>query len=279
MKIDKYTTSQGHNFSTGTWLDLHFDACRLEYENMVRSVGIQSGMKVLDAGCGNGRFLDIIAELVTSSGEITAIDLAEENIDTVNSLINSNHFNVPVSAAIGNVTSLNFPDNSFDVVWCANVTQYLDETNLIKALSEFKRVLKPNGIVAIKETDGTSYFFYPTNNLTLLWDSVKPMTKFDQQRWFIHPLQMKTLLSDNGFNNTQQSTHLIDRRFPLDKATTDYLARLFELEDVNWSPIDQQTSENQEEWKKLLNKNSPSHILSQPNFFWREGHVLALGNK
>jgi ubiquinone/menaquinone biosynthesis C-methylase UbiE len=277
--MDKYTTSQGHNFSTSAWLDLHFDACKLEYENMVRSVGVKPGWKVLEAGCGNGRFLDIIAKLITSSGEISAIDLAQENIDEVENLVKSNQFNVPVSASVGDVTSLDFPDNSFDLVWCANVTQYLDETNLSKAINEFKRVLKPNGTVAIKETDGTSYFFYPTKNVTLLWDSIKPMSQFDKQRWFIHPLQMKSLLEQHGFTSTRQSTQLIDRRFPLDEKTKKYLSKLFELEDVNWSAIDQQTPENQEEWNKLLNKDSPEYILSQPDFFWREGHILAMGNK
>ena len=85
--MSKYTTSQGHDFSTGDWLDLHFDACKPEYGSMIKSIGIKPGWKVLDAGCGNGRFLDILSELVTSQGEIVAIDLAEENIKAVNNAV------------------------------------------------------------------------------------------------------------------------------------------------------------------------------------------------
>lgn len=277
--MDKYTTTQGHNFSTKEWLDLHFDACRSEYENMVRSIGIQSSWKVLDAGCGNGRFLDILSELVTSSGEIFAVDIAQENIDSIKGIIKLNHFKSRISAIVGDVTSLKFPDNTFDLIWCANVTQYLDKNSLIKTINGFRRILKPGGTVAIKETDGTSYFFYPTNNFNLLWDSVKLMAPADRQRWFDNPIELKLFLSQFGFKNTKQSTHLIERRFPLDKKTKKYLNTLFEIEDVNWSEIKKQTAENQQEWKKILDKNSSSYILSQKNFFWREGHMLATGYK
>ena len=144
--MDKYTTSQGHDFSTSGWLDLHFEACKNEYENMVKSLPIQPGWKILDAGCGNGRFLDILSDLITSSGEICAIDLAQENVNAVKDTISSGHFNSRVFSNVGDVTSLDFPDNTFDLVWCANVTQYLDEANLNKTIEGFKRVLKPGEI-------------------------------------------------------------------------------------------------------------------------------------
>jgi len=258
---------------------LHFDACRPEYENMVKTIGIRPGWRVLDAGCGNGRFLGILSELATYKGELYAIDLASENIDAVKSYIKQNCFVAPVIASVGNVSILDFPDNYFDLVWCANVTQYLDKDGLDRSISEFKRVLKPGGAVAIKETDGSSYFFYPTKSVSLLWDTINKMNKRDIHRWFIHPIEMKQFLSKVGFIDAKQTTHLIERRFPLDEMSQRYLAKLFELEDVNWSAIDRQTPENQREWRKIMDKNLPEYILSQPNFFWREGHILATGIK
>jgi ubiquinone/menaquinone biosynthesis C-methylase UbiE len=277
--MKKYTTSHGHNFSTGEWLDLHFDACKFEYEEMVKTIPIQPGWRVLDAGSGNGRFLNVLSKLVTKSGEIDAIDLAQENIDDIHGAIKSHKFEAKVSATVGDVTQLNFPDNTFDLVWCANVTQYLDKSKLEKTITEFKRVLKPGGTVAIKETDGTSYFFYPTKNFTLLWDSIKLMSPVERQRWFDHPLELSFLLHSYGFTHTRQSTHLIERRNPLDANSKKYLATLFNIQDVNWSSIEIQTSDNQQQWIELLNQDSPTYILSQPNFYWREGHILATGNK
>lgn len=47
-------TSTGHELSESSYLDSHFETMKPEYETMIRSVGIQSGWKVLDAGCGGG---------------------------------------------------------------------------------------------------------------------------------------------------------------------------------------------------------------------------------
>jgi hypothetical protein len=49
------TTPVSFTHKTGTapaYLDLHFEACRPAYEAMLRSVGLQSGWRVIDAGCG-----------------------------------------------------------------------------------------------------------------------------------------------------------------------------------------------------------------------------------
>lgn len=63
------------------WLDVHYAACQPEYEEMMCRVGFQTGWRVLDAGCGGGSYLPLLAQLVGSTGKVTAIDL---NVDTVN---------------------------------------------------------------------------------------------------------------------------------------------------------------------------------------------------
>ena len=70
------TTSTGHDLSEGSYLDAHFEAMRPEYEIMIRSVGIQPGWRMLDAGCGSGSILPLLAELVGEGGHISALDLA-----------------------------------------------------------------------------------------------------------------------------------------------------------------------------------------------------------
>jgi hypothetical protein len=43
------------------WIDGHYAVCRPEYEPMLRSVGLQRGWRVLDAGSGSGSFLPLLA--------------------------------------------------------------------------------------------------------------------------------------------------------------------------------------------------------------------------
>ena len=47
--------------------------------------------------------------------------------------------------------SFPFPDDQFDAVWCANVTHYLRDDDLRTAMAEFRRVVRPGGMVAIKD--------------------------------------------------------------------------------------------------------------------------------
>jgi hypothetical protein len=65
------------------FLDAHFEACRPEYEAMIRSVGLQPNWRVLDAACGAGSFLPLIASLVGSAGSVSAFDLAPDTVAVV----------------------------------------------------------------------------------------------------------------------------------------------------------------------------------------------------
>jgi arsenite methyltransferase len=58
---------------------------------MIRSVGIKPGWRVLDAGCGGGSFLPLLAELVGKDGNVSALDPAPENIEAPVLLLNGEH--------------------------------------------------------------------------------------------------------------------------------------------------------------------------------------------
>ena len=60
-------SSTGQVGTAGGFLDTHFEACRPEYEAMIRSVGLQPGWRVLDAACGGGSYLPLISALVLVS--------------------------------------------------------------------------------------------------------------------------------------------------------------------------------------------------------------------
>src|SRR5438477_4034298 len=59
-----------------TWLDVHFDGCEPEYRAMLAEAGIRPGNRVLDLGCGNGRFLELIRAAVGPTGAAVGVDLS-----------------------------------------------------------------------------------------------------------------------------------------------------------------------------------------------------------
>lgn len=159
MSIGRPTTT-GHAESDGSWLDSHYQSARLEYEGALRSVGLRPGCRVLDAGCGGGGFLPFMSRLVGSSGSVIAVDLAPENISCVGAL-GSDCGLANVRGQVGSILDLPFADSSFDAVWSANVMQYFSEAECSRCLGEFKRVVRPGGIVAIKDFDAHFLRIHP----------------------------------------------------------------------------------------------------------------------
>ena len=165
--IEAYASTSGQLMTEVGWLDAHFETCRPEYGAMLRSVGIQTGWHVLDAGCGGGSFLPLISELVGPSGRIAALDLASDNIAAVEQRVVEWDLPTPVDARVGSVLALPYADDTFDAVWCAATSQYLTGAELATSLAEFRRVVRPGGLVAIKDVDGTAIGFVPAPPLII----------------------------------------------------------------------------------------------------------------
>ncbi|MEJ8642025.1 class I SAM-dependent methyltransferase [Streptomyces sp. MS1.HAVA.3] len=148
-----YTASTGLGFTHHGIVDAHFRACQDPYEHLLERAGIQRGWSVLDAGCGPGEFLPWLAELVGPEGRVSAIDLATENAALAAGRIGLLKPACPVDVRQGDLLRMPYPDDSFDAVWCANTVQYFDDRQLDLALTEMMRVVRPGGIVAVKELD------------------------------------------------------------------------------------------------------------------------------
>ncbi len=161
MTFDETTNSAGQTATGTVWLDLHFEACRPEYEHIIRSVGIERGWHVLDAGCGAGSFVPLIAEAVGSRGKVTAVDHAPDNIERVEQRLKGWSLPCKVDVQMASLQSLPFADHAFDAVWLANTSQYLPDDELARARSEFHRILKRGGTLPLKDVDLGLWAVYP----------------------------------------------------------------------------------------------------------------------
>ena len=97
--------------------------------------------RVLDIGCGIGGPARYLAH--TYGCLVGGIDLTPELIETGEVLTRRTGLEGKVTLGIGDALALEFPDQSFDVVWCQNVTMNIaDKAGF---LAEAYRVLKPGG--------------------------------------------------------------------------------------------------------------------------------------
>jgi SAM-dependent methyltransferase len=96
---------------------------------------LQPGERVLDLGCGAGRF---VAALRQAGADAIGVDLAEGALERARR-------NVP--GADFSTTTETIPDSSVDLVWCSEVIEHVPDTAVL--LSEARRVLKTGGRILV----------------------------------------------------------------------------------------------------------------------------------
>jgi len=107
---------------------------------------LKPGYKILDIACGVGIPSLKAAELVAPTGSVIGVDLAPGMIDLARTRATRLGL-TNISFQEGDAEGLPFADESFDAVLCH--LGLIHFTDRIKALSEMRRVLKPEGRVAI----------------------------------------------------------------------------------------------------------------------------------
>ena len=94
--------------------------------------------KILDFGSGFG----LVSQFLDENNEVVAIEPEKEMLFAY-----SNHTYEKILGSLEQVEK--FESESFDIVLCHNVLEYIEENNREKYLSEFKRVLKRDGKLSI----------------------------------------------------------------------------------------------------------------------------------
>lgn len=94
--------------------------------------------KILDAGCGTGGLMDILSGFGATRG----IDFSSEAVKFAKA---RGHKVYEAS-----VEKIPFRDNTFDLVTSIDVIYHKAVKNDVRALSEFARVLKPNGVLILR---------------------------------------------------------------------------------------------------------------------------------
>ncbi|WP_308796559.1 methyltransferase domain-containing protein [Agromyces silvae] len=118
---------------------------------------LADGARVLDVGSGPGTITLDLARRVRP-GEVIGVDASAEVVAQANGLAESE--GVPnVRFETGDAYALEFPDDSFDVVHAHQVLQHLGRP--IDALREWRRVLRPGGVLAVRDVDYGGVIFEP----------------------------------------------------------------------------------------------------------------------
>ena len=272
-----HISSTGLSMSASDWLDVHFLAMQPEYEEMLRWVGIQPNWHVLDAASGSGSFLPLMTELVGSGGRVSAIDMDPKNVRVIEDRAKQSQWLAPVSARVGTILELPYEDQSFDAVWCANTTEYLSDDELHKMLREFRRVVRPGGLIAIKDYDVTAQQFQPCRpTLFLHFHEALARAGKVQHYGLLRVIQLAGWLRMAGLVEVRQKPTLMLRFSPLRPVEKTLICDI-----LKWFSKQAQTTdlpmEELQIWKQLADVDSAEHIINHPDFQYRTIQTVFLG--
>jgi SAM-dependent methyltransferase len=203
-------------------------ALKLEAELIQKHV--RSG-RMLDVGCSAGDFFDFFpADLWERHGvELSASTAA----------YTSKRYSIPVNAGV--LRDAQLASGSFDLVSMIDMFYYADDP--LADLVEAKRILKPEGILAI-EIAGQAYMFARSKGLiALLLDQRWCRLSSDSHLYWFNPLGLNRLLHKAGFQpfewyvtpSPRHGNVLIDSLTSLHFSILRSLSSV-SLRSLNWAP-------------------------------------------
>jgi len=116
---------------------------------------LHAGLDLLDVGCGPGTITLDLAERV-APGRVRGVDASEAVIEQATASAEGR-----VEFAVDDAYQLDAADASFDVVHAHQVLQHL--TDPVAALVEWRRVLRPGGLLAVRDSDYAGFFWAPSD--------------------------------------------------------------------------------------------------------------------
>jgi len=219
-------------------------------------LNLPPGSRGLDAGCGIGLHLPIMAEAVGEGGDVTGLDLSPKFLVRAGKIVKESGFSGRVSLKKGDVNALPFDDNTFDWTWSANLVGYqpvFDPMVSVASIMELARVVKPGGIVAIIFWSSQQLLCgYPMleARLNATTPGIAPFTTGMSSN--SHSLRGLGWFRAAGLKDVRARTFVGDVRAPLSDEIKAAMVSLFEM---RWGGAKSEV--DQEVWDEY-------HSLSQP---------------
>lgn len=130
---------------------------------MLDRIGVASGWRCLDIGCGPRGITNILSERVGPSGRVIGLDMDEQHLAHARA-----HAPANVEFVRGDAFGSDLPAGSFDLVHMRFVASTAGDPE--KLIREAMRLARPGGVVALQEPDGSTLNCDPPHPA---WDRLK----------------------------------------------------------------------------------------------------------
>lgn len=165
--------------------------------------GLKPGAHLLELGCGVGSMTSWLANCVTPSGRITAIDSSADQIHEAQKRC-AQHQNIQFTVASALDTGL--PVQSFDMIYFRLLLMHVPES--MDLLLHAKSLLKPGGLLVCEEAAIDSTFTDPKVPEQLILHEIA--NKMSQERGCDYNIarRLGSLLMEAGYSDVKASAYV-----------------------------------------------------------------------
>src|SRR5262245_40702440 len=119
-------------------------------EALFRRIGLRSGMRVVEIGCGSGNTACWVAGQVGPTGTVHAIDVSAGQIEQARKQAARRRLR-NIEFQVADAYSPRLPEGAFDLAYCRLVLMHL--TRPADALAAMRGLVRPGGVVVCEEMD------------------------------------------------------------------------------------------------------------------------------
>ncbi len=263
------------------WLETHHISKIVERRQMIRDLQLKTGSFIVDAGCGPGLWTPLLAETIGPRGRIIGVDISAEALVTAQQRSYKQWYRRQVQYKCAAFEELPIAPGSADVIFSANVSQYLQKP--IDTFATMGRYLTNGGRLVIKDIDfGTLRFHNIDPGLQARvfqarehWEQLRLDEGYTFEDSWVGS-KLAGYLRAAGYENVQEKSYRILRKYPLSREYRCYLQGIAEWFVSEGAPL--LASEDLTNWLQcFLNEYETQNVLDQESFASEETEFIVTG--
>ena len=274
-----YVNEYGLPLNSIEWLETHHRGKAAERERMIRDLRLKRGSLVIDAGCGPGLWIPLLARAIGKQGRIIGVDLSKEALITAQQRHAGKWYQRQVRYACAPLEQLPIAYKSADIIFSANVSQYLPDP--VGTFAAMGRYLTPGGRLVIKDIDfGTMRFHNIDASLQARvfqareqWERLRVEEGYAFEDSWVGS-KLASYLRQAGYQNVQEKSYRIVRHYPLSKDFRCYLQGIAEWFVCEGAPL--LKGEDVTKWLQCF-LDEIHNVLDQETFISEETEFVVTG--
>jgi ubiquinone/menaquinone biosynthesis C-methylase UbiE len=175
---------------------------------LLRAARLASSQRVLDVATGTGAAAEAAAVIVGPSGSVVAGDISPAMLDVARRKLRA----LPVTLEILDAHELPYPDGHFDAVICQLGLMLFSAP--ARALAEFRRVLRPNGRLAVSVSTTPERSLYLRIAAVIARHVPSRANELDRCFGIPDVGSLRVLLAEAGFSDVEIERDCREIQFP-----------------------------------------------------------------